>query len=66
MQEFWNVWELIVLAIAYGLVLVFIYRSVISVQMMKKVKDNPTTFVNFFFAIVWDEVRIILVLYKMK
>ncbi|VDI78620.1 Hypothetical predicted protein [Mytilus galloprovincialis] len=54
-KEFWNVWELIVLAIAYGLVLVFIYRSVISVQMMKKVKDNPTTFVNFFFAIVWDE-----------
>ncbi|XP_052071199.1 polycystin family receptor for egg jelly-like [Mytilus californianus] len=54
-KEFWNVWELIVLAIAYGLVLVFIYRSVISVQMMKKVKENPTTFVNFFFAIVWDE-----------
>ncbi|KAK3094947.1 hypothetical protein FSP39_008255 [Pinctada imbricata] len=54
-KEFWNLYEVFTIAIAYAIILVFIYRAAISAQMMKKIKDDPNSFTNFYFAILWDD-----------
>lgn len=58
-QQFWNVFEVAILAIAYSIGLLFIWRAVLCVQSLNKISENPTSFVNMHFTVMLDDVSTI-------
>lgn len=55
-QAFWNVFELVILAVSYAIGLMFIWRAVLCVQVLNRISENPTSFVNMHFTVMLDDV----------
>ncbi|XP_055995228.1 uncharacterized protein LOC125649388 [Ostrea edulis] len=53
--QFWNIFELVILALSYAIGLVFIWRAVLCVRSLNKIEENPTSFVNMHFTVMLDD-----------
>nr|XP_034310453.1 uncharacterized protein LOC105340501 isoform X2 [Crassostrea gigas] len=54
-KAFWNVFELVILAVSYAIGLMFIWRAVLCVQVLNRISENPTSFVNMHFTVMLDD-----------